>query len=234
MTIEVKFLGAARTVTGSKYLISNDSTKILVDCGMFQGPKELTELNYEVFGFEPSELNYVVLTHAHIDHSGLVPRLIRKGFRGKILTTKATMDLCKIMFIDVAHIESIELEWRNRKRVRAGKEPLEPVYTVSDAEEAMKYFEVKEYNRFFEAGGFKIRFVDAGHILGSAIVELNYKDKKKNKKLVFSGDIGNESQKILNDPAKLKEADYLFVESTYGDRLHKTRKETINELIGII
>ena len=234
MSIEISFLGAARTVTGSKYLISDGKHKIMVDCGMFQGTKDLTEMNYQDFAFEPSEINYLILTHAHIDHSGLVPRLVKKGFRGKILCTKPTMELCKIMFIDAAHVESIELEWRNRKRVRAGKEPLDPVYTVSDAEECMKYFETREYNKAFPVNGFKVRFVDAGHILGSAIVEISYSEKNKNKRVVFSGDVGNERQEILSDPTKLKDTDYLVVESTYGDRLHKSRQETVKEFAGII
>ncbi|OGF45722.1 MAG: MBL fold hydrolase [Candidatus Firestonebacteria bacterium RIFOXYA2_FULL_40_8] len=230
MSVTVQFLGAARTVTGSKYLLTGEKGKIFVDFGMFRGEENLTQKNYEEFDFNPAEVQYVILTHAHIDHSGLIPRLVNKGFRGKILCTKPTLDLCRIMFLDAAHVESIEIEWRNRKRQRAGKALLQPVYNAQDAAFCMQYFEAVEYNKLKDLkNGFKVRFDDAGHILGSSIVELFTKIDNKEKKLVFSGDLGNEMQDIIRDPEKLESADYLFIESTYGDRLHKGRKETLKE-----
>ena len=230
MSVTVQFLGAARTVTGSKYLLTGEKGKIFVDFGMFRGEENLTQKNYDEFDFNPAEVQYVILTHAHIDHSGLIPRLVNKGFRGKILCTKPTLDLCKIMFLDAAHVESIEIEWRNRKRQRAGKTLLQPVYNAQDAAFCMQYFEAVEYNKLKDLkNGFKVRFNDAGHILGSSIVELFTKIDGKEKKLVFSGDLGNEMQEIIRDPEKLESADYLFIESTYGDRLHKGRKETLKE-----
>ncbi|MFH1074978.1 MAG: MBL fold metallo-hydrolase [Candidatus Firestonebacteria bacterium] len=230
MSVTVQFLGATRTVTGSKYLLTAEQGKIFVDFGMFRGEENLTQKNYEEFDFNPAEVQYVILTHAHIDHSGLIPRLVNKGFRGKILCTKPTMDLCKIMFLDAAHVESIEIEWRNRKRQRAGKTLLQPVYNAQDAAFCMQYFEAVEYNKLKDLkNGFKVRFNDAGHILGSSIIELFTKIDNKEKKLVFSGDLGNEMQEIIKDPEKLELADYLFIESTYGDRLHKGKKETFKE-----
>ena len=225
-----QFFGAARTVTGSKYLLTGEKGKILIDFGMFRGEDRLTQKNYEEFDFNPEEIQYVILTHAHIDHSGLIPRLVKKGFRGRILCTKPTLDLCKIMFLDAAHVESIEIEWRNRKRQRAGKPLLEPVYNAEDAAFCMTYFETIEYGKIKDLkNGFKVKFADAGHILGSAIVEISAKIDGEEKKLVFSGDLGNEMQELIRDPEKLVNADYLFIESTYGDRLHKSHKDTIRE-----
>ena len=230
MGVSVQFFGAARTVTGSKYLLTGEKGKILVDFGMFRGEDRLTQRNYDEFDFNPEEVQYVILTHAHIDHSGLIPRLVKKGFKGRILCTKPTLDLCKIMFLDAAHVESIEIEWRNRKRQRAGKPLLEPVYNAEDAVSCMELFDGVEYGKLKDLkNGFKVRFLDAGHILGSAIIEMYVKIDGKEKKLVFSGDLGNEMQKLIRDPEKLVDADYLFIESTYGDRLHKSHKETIRE-----
>lgn len=230
MGVTVQFLGAARTVTGSKYLLAGDKGKIFIDFGMFRGEENLTQKNYDEFDFNPEEIQYVILTHAHIDHTGLIPRLVNRGFRGKILCTKPTLDLCGIMFLDAAHVESIELEWRNRKRERAGKPLLAPVYNIHDAAFCMQFFEAVEYNKIKDLkNGFKVRFNDAGHILGSSIIEIFTKIDKKEKKLVFSGDLGNEMQKIVKEPEILEAADYLFIESTYGDRLHKGRKETLKE-----
>jgi len=230
MSLSIQFLGGVRTVTGSKFLLSNGEVKILIECGMFRGEEFLTQRNYMNFEFNPSEISYLILTHSHIDHSGLIPKLVKEGFKGKILCTKPTKDLCKIMLADSAHVESVELEWKNRKRIRAGKPLLTPLYTVEDANKSMSFFNTVDYNKLIDLkNGIKVKFLDAGHILGSSIIEMFCKNGNKEIKLVFSGDIGSRGQEIVRDPTKLSYADYLFVESTYGDRLHKSRKETIKE-----
>ncbi|MFH1824346.1 MAG: MBL fold metallo-hydrolase [Candidatus Firestonebacteria bacterium] len=230
MSLSIQFLGGVRTVTGSKFLLTNNKTKILIDFGMFRGENNITQRNYLDFEFNPSEISYLILTHAHIDHSGLIPKLTKKGFKGKILGTKPTKDLCKIMLADSAYVESMELEWKNRKRIRSGLPLLEPLYTIEDANKSIGFFEAVEYNKLIDLkNGVRVKFLDAGHILGSSLVEIYCKNNSKETKLVFSGDIGSRGQEIICDPAKLSYADYLFIESTYGDRLHKSRKETIKE-----
>lgn len=230
MGLSIKFLGGTRTVTGSKFLLTNDKAKILIDFGMFRGEGKFTQMNYSDFEFAPSEISYLILTHAHIDHSGLIPKIVKKGFKGKILCTKPTLDLSRLMLVDSAHVESMELEWKNRRRMRAGESLLEPLYTIEDANKSIGFFEAVEYNKLIDLkNGFQVKFLDAGHILGSSIVEIYCKNHCKEIKLVFSGDIGSHGQEIVRDPTKLSYADYLFIESTYGDRLHKSRKETVKE-----
>lgn len=217
--MKVTFLGATKIVTGSCYLLENRGIRFLIDCGMFQGGKEEENKNHMDFPVNPADIDYVILTHAHIDHSGRIPLLCKQGFKGKILATKATVDLCSIMLPDNAHIQEMEAEWASRKAMRAGKPPVEPLYTISDAEYAMQFFTPISYNTAVDlTEDISIRLQDAGHILGSAIVEIW--DKKDNIKLVFSGDLGNSDQPIIKDPSYIDEADYVFIESTYGDRLH--------------
>lgn len=233
--MDIKFCGAANVVTGSNFLITTDKHKILLDCGMFQGGKELERLNYEPFPYNPAEIDYLILSHAHIDHSGRIPKLVKEGFKGKILSTKATYDLCRIMLLDSAKIQESDVEWENRKRLRAGKELIEPLYTVDDAEFSLKSFETYLHGQKIGIGDdIKIRFRDAGHILGSSIVELWIKDGQDEIKLVFSGDLGMPDRPIIRDPEYIDDADYLIIESTYGNRLHDEYNQSTEKLIDII
>ncbi len=233
--MRVEFLGGVRTVTGSATLFEKDSLKWLVDCGMHQGSKSLEERNHHIQPYQARGLAFVLLTHAHIDHSGLIPRLVREGFHGKILCTKATLDLCDVMLRDSAHIQETEAEWRSRKGKRSGKEEIDPLYTLKEAEKSLQFFQPIRYDEIFSpAEGVKVRFRDAGHILGSAIIETWIDEEGAEKKLVFSGDLGSPNQPLVRDPTSIEEADFLWLESTYGDRLHKSRKETVEELLQII
>lgn len=233
--MKVTFVGGARTVTGSCYLLEAGSEKILVDCGMFQGSKELENLNNIAWSFSPSEIAYVVLTHAHIDHSGLLPKLKREGFRGKVICTKSTYDLCSIMLKDSGHIHEMEAEWKNRKRSRQRKGKVEPLYTQEDAMRVMGHFISVSYGKRIElTSSVTIRMKDAGHILGSAIVEMWIREGENETKLVFSGDIGSSGQAIVKDPELISEADCLFVESTYGNRFHPPISEKSSQLLEII
>lgn len=233
--MKVTFLGGARTVTGSATLFEKDSLKWLVDCGMFQGGKEIEKRNYHIGPYHPKDLAFIFLTHAHIDHSGLIPKLVKEGFRGKVICTKATFDLCEVMLRDSGHIQEMEAEWHNRKSRRSGGKGMDPLYTMKDAEKSLKHFHSINYDETIAlTNGLKARFRDAGHILGSAIIELWVEEGGIEKKLVFSGDLGNSGQPIVRDPAQIEEADLLWLESTYGNRLHKSREETYQELLKII
>jgi len=235
VNMDIKFCGAANVVTGSNFLITTDRHKILLDCGMFQGGKELERLNYEPFPYNPAEIDYLILSHAHIDHSGRIPKLVKEGFKGKIISTKATYDLCRIMLLDSAKIQESDVEWENRKRIRAGKEPIEPLYTVDDAELSLKFFETYLHGqRIAIEDDIKIRFMDAGHMLGSSIVELWIKDGNDELKLVYSGDLGMPNRPIIRDPEFIDDADYLIMESTYGNRLHDEYNQSAEKLIDII
>ncbi len=234
-SMRITFLGAAEMVTGSCYLLEFEKSKILVDCGMFQGGNEAVELNQKQFAFDPSEISHLILTHAHIDHTGRVPQLAKLGFKGKIICTKPTHELCKIMLPDSAFIQEMETEWQNRKRLRAGKKPIEPFYTVADAQESLKFFEAFPYDTMISINNqLSIRFRDAGHILGSAIVEMWVTEGSDSFKIVFSGDLGNKGAAILKDPTLIEEADYVIVESTYGNRFHKDTKYKALALLEII
>ena len=233
--MRVEFLGAARTVTGSATLLEKNGSKWLVDCGMFQGSKEIEQRNRNIRPYSPKDLSFVLLTHAHIDHSGLIPKLVKGGFRGKVICTKATFDLCEVMLRDSGHIQEMEAEWQNRKHQRSGKKEVFPLYTVKDAEESLRFFKTVHYDETFPiTHGVKVRFRDAGHILGSAIIEIWVEERGQEKKLVFSGDLGTLNQPIVRDPSKIEEADVLWLESTYGNRLHKSKEETVDELLRII
>ncbi|WP_416197666.1 MAG: Metallo-beta-lactamase family protein [Sporanaerobacter sp.] len=233
--MEIKFLGAAKVVTGSNVLITTDKYKILLDCGMFQGSEQLERLNFEKFQYNPEDIDFLILSHAHIDHSGRIPKLVKEGFKGRIITTNATFDLCKIMLIDSANIQQSDVEWENRKRRRAGKEPIEPLYTVDDADLSLRYFEPYLYEQKITLNDdIVVRFKDAGHILGSAIVELWIRENKDFTKIVFSGDLGMPGRPIINEPEYIEETDYLIVESTYGNRIHDDIKESAKKLVDII
>ena len=233
--MKISFLGAAKIVTGSNFLIETKNTKFLIDCGMFQGGKSITRMNYEPFSFNSEEIDFMVLSHAHMDHSGRIPKLTKKGFRGNIYTTKATADLCSIMLPDSGYIQEMENKWDNRKRRRSGRKLREPLYTVKEAEKSLKYFKPVLYNQKIKLNEeVTLRFRDAGHILGSAIIELWIKEDNRETKLVFSGDLGRRDRPILRDPSFIDEADYLIVESTYGNKQHHPSEVDDKELISII
>ena len=233
--MRIEFLGGVRTVTGSATLLEKGSLRWLIDCGMFQGGKEIEERNRSVQPYHSKDLSFILLTHAHIDHSGLIPKLVKEGFRGKVICTKATLDLCEVMLRDSGHIQEMEAEWQNRKSKRSGGKEATPLYTVKDAERSLQYFQSVNYDEMvLLTDGLKVRFQDAGHILGSALVELWVEEGGQNKKLVFSGDLGSSGQPIIRDPSCVREGDILWLESTYGNRLHKSREETVQELLKII
>lgn len=233
--MKISFLGAANVVTGSNYLITTDKYKFIIDCGQFQGNKELEQLNSKDFNFNPSEIDFMILSHSHIDHSGRIPKLVKEGFNKKIYSTSATKDLCEILLQDSGHIHEMETEWENRKRLRAGLPTIEPLYTSEDALISMQYFNTIPYNEIIRINeSIKLRFKDAGHLLGSTIIELWIKEGNDEKKLVFSGDLGVKNKPILKDPEYVDDADYLIIESTYGNRFHENAKERITKLVNII
>ena len=233
--MKIKFCGASTGVTGSCHLLTSGEHKILLDCGQFQGGKAQDALNYEKFPFEPSEIEWVVLSHAHIDHCGRLPLLTKRGFEGKIYCTDATADLLSVMLKDSAYIHEKETEWKNRKAERAGREQVEPLYTIEDAEKALSLVSPILYDQQIEINSdMKIVFNDAGHILGSAITELWVTEDDKESKIVFSGDLGMEGRPILRDPTYIKKADYVIMETTYGNRIHKELGTGVDKLIEII
>jgi metallo-beta-lactamase family protein len=219
--MEVQFWGAAREVPGSMHLLRVGGRRILLDCGLYQGRRKHSFERNRNFPFEPSGLDAVVLSHAHIDHCGNLPTLVRAGFRGKIYATPATRDLCKHMLVDSAHIQKSDVRYVNRRRRRQGKRPFEPLYLIGDARKALARFRPVHYGRTFEpAPGIRATFIDAGHILGSASVVLDLSEGSRTRRLVFSGDIGRRGLPILRDPEIARDADYVIMESTYGDREH--------------
>lgn len=233
--MKIKFCGASTGVTGSCHLLTSGEHKILLDCGQFQGGKAQDALNYEKFPFEPSEIECVVLSHAHIDHCGRLPLLTKRGFEGKIYCTDATADLLSVMLKDSAYIHEKETEWKNRKAERAGREQVEPLYTIEDAEKALSLVSPILYDQQIEINSdMKIVFNDAGHILGSAITELWVTEDDMESKIVFSGDLGMEGRPILRDPTYIKKADYVIMETTYGNRIHKELGSGVEKLIEII
>ncbi len=235
--MRMTFLGAAGEVTGSCYLVETGDHRFLVDCGMFQGGPEAYGKNVKALNlpFDLRDIDFVLLTHAHIDHSGLLPRLAMLGFRGPIHATAATIDLLAVLLPDSAHIQEKESEWQLRHRQRRGKGPggiLPPLYTVAQAQACLRLLRPVAYGETIEvAEGIKCRFSDAGHILGSAIVEVWLGKDGGGRKVVFSGDLGMPDRPVLNDPTAIAEADVLLVESTYGDRLHRTIGETEEEIV---
>ena len=230
--MKLMFYGAAREVTGSCHGVEINGKKILVDCGMHQGSDNGFG---QSFAFNPAEIDYVIVTHAHIDHSGRLPLLVKNGFAGQIYATGATCELLQIMLRDSAHIQEVEAGWKNRKNKRAGDEGTQPLYTVQDAENVFEYLIPCRYNTKISVGeGVKIRFTDAGHLLGSAFVEMWLTESGETKKIVFSGDIGNIDQPIIRDPQPVAGADIAIMESTYGDRNHEPAAENIGDLAAVI
>ena len=231
--IKIRFLGAAGTVSGSKYLVDTGETRFLVDCGMFQGPKKLRLLNWEPSVVPPASIDHVLLTHAHIDHSGMLPVLVRDGFNGKILATSVTAELCEISLLDAAHLQEEDARFANKMKFTKHK-PALPLFTTEDAEQAVRHLKPIDYEKTTElSDGTRIRFVDAGHILGSAIVEAIVPSNGKTVRIVFSGDLGRYDAMILRDPTPVEYADYLLVESTYGNRRHAP-DESVDTLASII
>lgn len=220
--MEIQFWGAAREVPGSMHLLEVNGRRILLDCGLYQGRRKLAFERNRNFPFDPSSIDAVVLSHAHIDHCGNLPTLVRAGFRGRIWATPATRDLCEHMLVDSAHIQKSDVRFVNRKRKRKGQRPFEPLYLIGDARKALKRFRPVHYGRVFEpAPGVRATFIDAGHILGSASVVLDLTENGHTRRLVFSGDIGRRGLPILRDPQIPRDADYVIMESTYGDREHE-------------
>jgi len=233
--MQISFLGGARTVTGSCFMVTTSKYNFLVDCGMFQGQNKEVMLNVDDFTFAPNTIDFMFLTHAHIDHSGRIPKLFKDGFSGKIYTTKATADLCSIMLPDSGHIQEMEIEWINRKRIRAGKHPVPALYTADIAAESLKLFEPCAYDEVIAVNDdIKVRFRDAGHMLGSAIIEVWVRENGKETKAVFTGDLGNNDTPILKNPELIGSADILVMESTYGDRNHKEREDRFERFIDIV
>jgi metallo-beta-lactamase family protein len=234
--MKIEFLGAAKEVTGSKHLITtNKGKKILLDCGMFQGKGLETDALNRDLGFEPSEIDYLLLSHPHIDHSGLIPYIIKLGFKGSIFCTPATRDLCSIMLADSGNIQEQDIYTFNKKRARQGLPAVEPIYTMLDAQEAMQYFISIPYERDFMIDpDINVNFTDNGHILGSATVNITIREGKKKTKIAFTGDIGRYSKRILKEPQKFPQADYIIMESTYGDRLHDNVSTSEQELLSAV
>lgn len=234
--IKLTCFGGAGSVTGSNYLIeSPQGKKILVDCGLFQGGKQMESRNWAEWGFDPGQIDVLFLTHAHIDHSGRIPKLVRDGYKGRIITSPPTAELCRVMLLDSAHIQEMDAEWQTRKNRRQSRGPVLPLYTTADAENALKFFSPTERDEIISLGpGVKARLRNAGHILGSSILELWISENDESIKIVFSGDLGKKNQLIVRDPYEVFDADYLFVESTYGDRLHRSFEDSKEELLEAI
>lgn len=235
--MEIQFHGAVRTVTGSQHLVTVNGRKILLDCGLYQGSRQESYTRNQNLPFDASSVDALVLSHAHIDHSGNIPNLVKSGFQGDIVCTYATRDLCAIMLRDSAKIQSYDIQYLNKKRERKNLPPLDPIYDMEDAVECLKQFVGIGYGRPYKLfPGITLTFYDAGHILGSAIVVLDIEDEaaKRDVRLVFSGDLGRPDRPILRDPSFIDGADILLIESTYGNRLHPDLEEASDKLKNII
>jgi len=233
--MKITFLGATKTVTGSNFLVEAAGKKFLVDCGMYQGHAQEEWENSAPFAFDINEIDFMLLTHAHIDHSGRIPKLYNEGFKKKIYATKATCDLCSIMLPDSGHIQEMEIEWKNRKRARKGLEPEPPLYTAEDAIKCLEIFEPVKYDEIIEiTDKIHVRFNDAGHMLGSSIIEVWVSEDAKVTKTVFTGDLGNNDIPLLSSPTMIESADYLVMESTYGGRLHIRNDEKAELFLNIV
>ncbi len=235
--MKLSFHGAARTVTGSKHIvhINNPRKKILLDCGMFQGMgKETFELNSN-WGFEPSEIDYVIISHAHIDHIGLLPKLVKDGYNGKIYCTVPTQTLMELLLLDSAYIQEADIKYVNKRRNEQGKEPFDPLYTVEDVHDVLPLVETVDYNTWFRIDdGIELLYTDCGHILGSAAVNLKLKENDKEVRLTFSGDIGRYRDVLLRSPDVFPQADFIIMESTYGDKLHDLIAPAAEDLLHYI
>ncbi len=235
--MKIEFIGAAQQVTGSKTLITTDKgKKILLDCGMYQGKGLETDSLNRITGVEPSELSHIILSHAHIDHSGLIPYFYKLGFRGSVICTHATRNLCSIMLPDSGHIQEMDVKWFNKKRAKQGLPRVEPIYRVEDAEKAIKLFIGVEFNRrFYIDDNVNVKFTHTGHMLGGAVANIEMKDNNGKKiRLAYTGDIGRPENRILKSPEPFPQCDYLITESTYGNRLHSPAKEVKGKFLKVI
>ncbi len=234
--MKITFHGAAGCVTGSNYLIETDKFKFIVDCGMFQGSKSLKENNYRDFTYDPSSIDFALITHAHIDHTGLLPKLVKHGFEGPIFATEPTADLLEFLLPDSAHIQEIEVMQKNRRNERKGLPPIEPIYDALDAEKAIGLLKgVKRYEAFEPAPGCTVKYHNAGHVLGSSFIEVIIEENGEKRKIVFSGDLGEQDHPIVEDPDQFKQTDFLVVESTYGTRNRDqvSKEDRLNKLAEI-
>lgn len=233
--MNITFLGATKTVTGSNFLLEGAGKKIIIDCGLYQGKAKEERENYSDFAFNVNEIDYMLLTHAHIDHSGRIPKLYVDGYRGPVIATKATCDLCSIMLPDSGHIQEMENVWQNKKRARVGKPELPPLYTAQDAIDCLEIFRPVSYDEIIELDeNISIRFNDAGHMLGSSIIEVWVKEEGNIKKVVFTGDLGNNDIPLLDSPTMIDSTDYLVMESTYGSRLHNRNDDKAEMFLNIV
>ena len=233
--MKVTFLGATKTVTGSNFLVEAAGKKFLVDCGMYQGKAEDEWENSAPFAYDVHDIDFMLLTHAHIDHSGRIPKLYKEGYRNPIYATKATCELCSIMLPDSGHIQEMEIEWKNRKRVRKGLDPEPPLYTAEEATKCLEIFSPIKYDEIIDISDkIHVRFNDAGHMLGSAIIEIWAEEDGKTTKAVFTGDLGNNDIPLLSSPTMIDDADYLVMESTYGGRLHNRNDDKAEMFLNIV
>jgi len=234
--MKISFHGAARTVTGSKHLVTLSSgTKFLLDCGMFQGMGAETDNLNRTWGFDPAEVDYVFLSHAHVDHSGLLPKLVKDGFRGKIYATPATIDVIRVLLLDSAAIQAQDLHLVNKKRLADNKRPLQPIYTEEDVNKTFEYMCAVPYHRNTQINReINLELFDCGHIAGSASIVLNIREEGRNSTLVFSGDVGRYGDPILHAPETFQQADYMIIESTYGNKLHDRIDTYANDLLSNI
>ena len=233
--MKVTFLGATKTVTGSNFLVEAAGKKFLVDCGMYQGKAEDEWENSAPFEYDVHDIDFMLLTHAHIDHSGRIPKLYKEGYRNPIYATKATCELCSIMLPDSGHIQEMEIEWKNRKRVRKGLDPEPPLYTAEEATKCLEVFSPIKYDEIIDISDkIHVRFNDAGHMLGSAIIEIWAEEDGKTTKAVFTGDLGNNDIPLLSSPTMIDDADYLVMESTYGGRLHNRNDDKAEMFLNIV
>lgn len=233
--MKVTFCGATKTVTGSNFLVEGAGKKFLVDCGLYQGGAKDEIKNEEPFPYNINEIDFMLLTHAHIDHSGRIPKLYKEGYRNPIYATNATCDLCAIMLPDSGHIQETETEWKNRKRIRRGEEELVPIYDAETAAKSLELFKGEPYNQIIELDDdIHVRFNDAGHMLGSSTIEIWIRENGENKKIVFSGDLGNNDIPLLAEPTMIQDADFLVMESTYGNRLHIKNESKAETFINIV
>lgn len=229
--MKITFMGAARTVSGSCYIIECAGKRFALDCGLHQGNKEIEKRNWNLDAYDPKKIDFILITHAHIDHSGLLPALVSKGFKNPIYCTAPTRDLMEIMLLDSAHIQEMEAEWRNRKHQRTGVQLERALYSITDAESTVPLLATVEYDKVFEpAPGIKVIYRNAGHILGSAFIEIEYVQDGKVTRAVFSGDLGRPEQLIIEDPSEVEVADYVFLESTYGNRNHGDEESNLDKL----
>ena len=233
--MKISFLGATRTVTGSNFLVEAAGKKFLVDCGLYQGKGTEVQENEAPFLYDVSQIDFMLLTHAHMDHAGRIPKLYNEGYRNPIIATKATCDLCSIMLPDSGHIQEMEIEWKNRKRKREGMPELPPLYTAEEATKSQELFKAVNYDEIIDIDeNIKVRFNDAGHMLGSSIIEIWVTEGQETKKIVFTGDLGNNDLPLLASPTMIDSADFLVMESTYGNRLHVKNESKAELFLNIV